>query len=94
MTLNYEQGREGKGVIFVTSAGNGKKSSGDNCTYDWLVNFEYTISVAAVDADGKVPNYSERCSAVMVAAYSGSGTTSDLRIVNIILLYLLEAYAN
>lgn len=40
------------------------------CGYDCLANSIYTIVVAGADRYGMATEYSERCSAVMVTAYS------------------------
>jgi kexin len=66
-------GRDGKGSIFVFAAGNGA-GSGDQCNFDGYTNSIYSITVAAIDYKGLHPYYSESCAANMVVAYtSGSG---------------------
>ncbi|KAJ6597154.1 peptidase S8/S53 domain-containing protein [Mycena vulgaris] len=74
------QGRGGKGSIFVFASGNGA-GSGDQCNFDGYTNSIYSVTVSAVDHKGLRPYYSEACTANMVAAYSsGSGksiTTTD-----------------
>lgn len=68
-----QQGRSGKGSIFVFAAGNGAMF-GDNCNFDGYTNSIYSITVGAIDRQGKHPSYSESCSAQLVVAYSsGSG---------------------
>lgn len=52
------QGRDGKGTIFVWSAGNGG-DFGDNCNFDGFSNSIYTIAVGAVDSRGRRAYYSE-----------------------------------
>lgn len=59
------------------AAGNGK-ADGDNCACDGYVNSIYTIVVASCDDSGHVTYYSERCAAIMVTAYSGSGLTRNV----------------
>jgi len=75
------QGRFGKGSIYVWAGGNGRRSS-DNCNYDGWANSRYTISVGAVDSQGIQSWYSESCSMLVVSApSSGSSisiTTTDL----------------
>lgn len=56
------------------AAGNGKEN-GDNCACDPFVSSVYTIPVASADMNGKVTNYSERCSSIFVTAYSGDGSS-------------------
>ncbi|PKX92495.1 kexin kexB [Aspergillus novofumigatus IBT 16806] len=68
-----QNGRGGKGSIFVFAAGNGA-SFEDNCNFDGYTNSIYSITVGAIDREGKHPSYSESCSAQLVVAYSsGSG---------------------
>lgn len=68
-----QNGRAGKGSIFVFASGNGA-SSGDQCNFDGYTNSIYSVTVAAVDFKGLHPYYSEPCAANMVVAYSsGSG---------------------
>ncbi|KAI5821099.1 peptidase S8/S53 domain-containing protein [Pyronema omphalodes] len=67
------EGRDGKGSIFVFASGNGA-ASGDNCNFDGYTNSIYSITVGAIDRKGQHPYYSEHCSAQMVVTYSsGSG---------------------
>ena len=68
-----QNGRQGKGSIFVFASGNGA-SNGDNCNFDGYTNSIYSITVGAVDRKGLHPYYSEKCSAQLVVTYSsGSG---------------------
>lgn len=68
-----QNGRSGKGSIFVFAAGNGANSE-DNCNFDGYTNSIYSITVGAIDRAGNHPSYSESCSAQLVVAYSsGSG---------------------
>lgn len=73
MVAGVQQGRGGKGSIFVFAAGNGAASD-DNCNFDGYTNSIYSITVGAIDRENKHPSYSESCSAQLVVAYSsGSG---------------------
>ncbi|CAK5265330.1 unnamed protein product [Mycena citricolor] len=68
-------GRGGKGSVFVFASGNGAMS-GDQCNFDGYTNSIYSVTVSAVDHKGLRPYYSEGCTANMVVAYSsGSGKT-------------------
>lgn len=68
-----QNGRQGKGTIYVFAAGNGARS-GDNCNFDGYTNSIYSITVGAIDRKGLHPYYSEECSAQLVVTYSsGSG---------------------
>lgn len=64
-----QQGRNGKGSIFVFAAGNGA-ANGDNCNFDGYTNSIYSVTVGAIDRAGNHPPYSESCSAQLVVAYS------------------------
>ncbi|KAJ5206234.1 Proprotein convertase P [Penicillium cf. griseofulvum] len=73
MTNGIQKGRGGKGSVYVFAAGNGA-AHGDNCNFDGYTNSIYSITVGAIDREGKHPSYSESCSAQLVVAYSsGSG---------------------
>jgi kexin len=73
MLKAIQEGRGGKGNIYVYAAGNGAASD-DNCNYDGYTNSIYSISVGAIDRMNKHPYYSEKCSAQLVVTYSsGSG---------------------
>ncbi|KAL4933849.1 kexin kexB [Aspergillus undulatus] len=76
-----QKGRDGKGSIFVFAAGNGA-ASGDNCNFDGYTNSIYSITVGAIDREGKHPSYSESCSAQLVVAYS-SGTTDSIHTTDV-----------
>lgn len=69
LVSGVQQGRGGKGSIFVFAAGNGA-GSGDNCNFDGYTNSIYSITVGAIDHKGNHPYYSEACSAQMVVTYS------------------------
>jgi kexin len=67
------EGRGGKGSIFVFASGNGARH-GDQCNFDGYTNSIYSVTVSAVDFMGLHPVYSEACAANMIVAYSsGSG---------------------
>lgn len=73
MVNGIQKGRNGKGAVYVFAAGNGAQY-GDNCNFDGYTNSIYSITVGAIDRQGKHPTYSESCSAQLVVAYSsGSG---------------------
>ncbi|KAK1755080.1 peptidase S8/S53 domain-containing protein [Echria macrotheca] len=68
-----QNGRGGLGSIYVFASGNGAPSE-DNCNFDGYTNSIYSITVGALDREGKHPYYSEKCSAGLVVTYSsGSG---------------------
>jgi len=67
------EGRGGKGSIFVFASGNGA-AKGDQCNFDGYTNSIYSVTVSAIDYKGLHPPYSESCAANMIVAYSsGSG---------------------
>ena len=73
MLNGIQNGRDGKGSIFVFASGNGA-AYGDQCNFDGYTNSIYSITVAAIDYKGLHPIYSESCAANLVVAYSsGSG---------------------
>lgn len=73
MVNGIQKGRGGKGSIFVFASGNGG-GSGDQCNFDGYTNSIYSVTVSAVDHEGKHPYYSEPCAANMIVAYSsGAG---------------------
>ncbi|KAF8202344.1 peptidase S8/S53 domain-containing protein [Pholiota molesta] len=66
-------GRDGKGSIFVFASGNGGRED-DQCNFDGYTNSIYSVTVSSIDYKGLHPSYSEACAANMVVAYSsGSG---------------------
>lgn len=68
-----QNGRKGRGTIYVFAAGNGAAAD-DNCNFDGYTNSIYSITVGAIDREGHHPYYSEKCSAQLVVTYSsGSG---------------------
>lgn len=64
-----QNGRGGKGSVFVFSAGNGA-SNDDNCNFDGYTNSMYSVTVGAIDRMDTHPRYAESCSAQLVVAYS------------------------
>ncbi|KAI9730958.1 MAG: pheromone processing endoprotease [Claussenomyces sp. TS43310] len=73
MLNGVQNGRAGKGSIYVFASGNGAGKE-DNCNFDGYTNSIYSITVGAIDRKGQHPYYSEKCSAQLVVTYSsGSG---------------------
>ncbi|XP_063426105.1 furin-1-like [Mytilus trossulus] len=62
-------GRNGKGSIYIWSAGNGGTT--DNCNGDGYVNSIYTIAISSVQI-GKNAWYSEVCAPALAVTYGGS----------------------
>jgi kexin len=69
MVNAVQNGRGGKGSIYVFASGNGAASE-DNCNFDGYTNSIYSITVGAIDRKGLHPYYSEKCSAQLVVTYS------------------------
>lgn len=63
-------GRGQKGVIMIRSAGN-ERQNGGNANYSGYANDPRVITVGAVRPDGKVANYSNPGTAILVSAPSG-----------------------
>ena len=68
------EGRNGKGSIFVWASGNGGRYY-DSCSCDGYSNSAYTISITAVTQQGNKPFYTEGCSSLLAAAFSGGEST-------------------
>jgi kexin len=69
MVNAIQNGRDGKGSIYVFASGNGAANE-DNCNFDGYTNSIYSITVGAIDRKGLHPYYSEKCSAQLVVTYS------------------------
>ncbi|XP_060929142.1 proprotein convertase subtilisin/kexin type 7 [Limanda limanda] len=67
-------GRRGFGSIFVVASGNGGQYN-DNCNYDGYANSIYTITVGAVDENGRMPYYAEECAAMLAVTFSSGSST-------------------
>ncbi|KDN53064.1 hypothetical protein K437DRAFT_253388 [Tilletiaria anomala UBC 951] len=68
-----QNGRAGKGSIFVFAGGNGGGAD-DQCNFDGYTNSIYTMTIAAVNREGQHPYYSEMCSANIATSWSsGAG---------------------
>lgn len=72
MVSAVQQGRGGKGSVYVFAAGNGAASD-DNCNFDGYTNSIYSITIGAIDNNDEHPYYSEACSAQLVVTYSSGG---------------------
>jgi kexin len=81
MLKAVQQGRAGKGSIYVFAAGNGAAAD-DNCNFDGYTNSIYSITVGAIDKRNLHPHYSEKCSAQLAVTYS-SGTTDSIHTTDV-----------
>lgn len=73
------EGRKGKGNIFVWASGNGGRYK-DNCNCDGYSVSIHTITVGSATETGAVPWYSEACSSTLATTFS-SGSKSERSIV-------------
>lgn len=84
------QGRNGKGAIYVISAGNGRLT--DNCNADGYANSIYTIAITSVQI-GKNAFYSEVCAPALAATYGGSSEDKylvrDLAVMTFVSLFCI-----
>ncbi|XP_064840560.1 proprotein convertase subtilisin/kexin type 7-like [Oncorhynchus masou masou] len=67
-------GRRGFGSIFVVASGNGGQNE-DNCNYDGYANSIYTVTIGAVNEEGKMPFYAEECASMLAVTFSSGGRT-------------------
>lgn len=80
-----QQGRGGKGIVYVWAAGNGGEdflgNALDNSNYDFQANNRHVIAVGALDARGVKTFYSEKGANLLVSAPGGTPelgiTTAD-----------------
>ncbi|VDK80494.1 unnamed protein product [Litomosoides sigmodontis] len=78
-----QQGRSGKGVIYVWASGNGGMQD-DDCGCDGYMDSIYTLSVSSVSEDGTSPWYAEKCAATLTSTFSNGHhekqmiTTTDI----------------
>ena len=80
--LTSQQGRGGKGSIFVWAAGNGGDNY-DSCAADGYVNSIYTIAIGSAASDGSPAYYDEMCSAKMATTFVNNPNRESLDVVRI-----------
>ncbi|XP_035677396.1 furin-like protease kpc-1 [Branchiostoma floridae] len=83
MKLSAEKGRNGKGSIYMFSAGNGG-NYGDSCAYNGYINNIYAIGISAVLTDGSLARYDEACTSIFGVTYSRQ-YDDNTTLVNILL---------
>ena len=76
LRTGVEDGRDGKGTVFVFSAGN-SAAYGENTNYHNFQNAREVITVAAANADGSVASFSTPGASVLVGAYGVDLLTTD-----------------
>ena len=67
-----QQGRSGRGSIFVWASGNGGRDA-DSCNCDGYTNSIYTLSISSATENGRIPWYSEACSSTLATTFSSGG---------------------
>lgn len=70
------EGRDGKGVIYIWANGNGGIKN-DNCNCDGYTSNIYTVSIGSVSQTGNFPWYGELCASTIACAYSGGPFTDQ-----------------
>lgn len=76
-----EEGRGGKGSVFVWASGNGRQL-GDSCNYDGYANRRETIPFGAIDGRGELIWYSEGCAALYAVVPAGGGNSGTIRTID------------
>ena len=76
------QGRNGKGSIFVWASGNGGRQT-DNCNCDGYTNSIYTLSISSATQGGRKPWYLEECSSTLATTYSSGTPGHDASIATV-----------
>ena len=71
-----EQGREGKGTVFVFSAGN-SAGTGDNTNYSNYANAREVITVGSINSSDQASSFSTPGASVLVATYGEGLLTTD-----------------
>jgi len=74
MTSGIEDGRAGKGSIFVWASGNGGWLN-DSCSCDYFASSIYTISISAAIPNGDAPYYAEACASTLATTFTNLVTT-------------------
>ncbi|KAA0201933.1 hypothetical protein HAZT_HAZT004776, partial [Hyalella azteca] len=75
-----QEGRGGKGTIFIWASGNGGMTD-DNCNADGYASSVYTAAVTSASQSNKFPWYGERCASTLTSVYS-SGAYMDQKIIS------------
>ena len=65
MEQGVQEGRGGKGAIWMWAGGNGGDVL-DDCNYDGYANSPMTIAIGAISDRGRQSYYSEPCAALIV----------------------------
>lgn len=77
-----EQGRGGKGVVYIWAAGNGRAAR-DNCNNDGYSNNRYTLPVGSIVSGGTAAYYSEPCAALYCVVPSSGGRSGGVSTISV-----------
>ncbi|XP_078615115.1 neuroendocrine convertase 2-like isoform X2 [Branchiostoma floridae x Branchiostoma japonicum] len=79
LAMTAQEGRSGRGSIFVFSTGNGGTYN-DSCAYNGYINTNNTIGIGGLLQDGSIPSFAESCTSVFAVTYSRdyTGDTANL----------------
>lgn len=78
------EGRNGKGIVYLWAGGNGGGGSGtcghclDDSNYDGYANYRHVFAVAAANAQGDRSSYSETGANLLVTGYGGEFCATSL----------------
>lgn len=76
LEIGATQGRNGRGILYVISAGNGRDNE-DNASYDEFSGSRYAIQVCAVNKKGEQSSYSESGMGLALCALGGEMAPPD-----------------
>lgn len=88
LSFHIQQGRNGKGAIFVWASGNGGRQH-DSCSCDGYTNSIYTISISGVSQRFTKPFYLEECTSTLATTFS-SGAASEKKIVSLKPVHIVQ----
>ncbi|KAL4218300.1 proprotein convertase subtilisin kexin type [Mactra antiquata] len=69
-----ENGRGGKGSIYLFSSGEGGDKD-DDCNVNGYVSSEYTITIGSIDKKGSIGKHGETCASILAVTYGGHSTS-------------------
>ncbi|KAL4218618.1 Neuroendocrine convertase 1 [Mactra antiquata] len=80
LTAGFEkgvnEGRQGRGAIYVFASGNDGLHY-DDCNTDSFISSVYTIGVNSLGFNGSLAGYGESCTSVLISAYGGTYDNHD-----------------
>lgn len=85
VALHVQQGRGGKGSIYVWASGDG--GSYDDCNCDGYASSMWTISINSAINDGRTALYDESCSSTLASTFSnGRKRNPEAGVVSVFVL--------